>query len=340
MTVPPGDDLDDVLRRINRTVAFFDLPPAGFDPLTADPTELERFGIPPRPDRLLQPALTRFWEAMFAPPLEFLREDFSFALREVIVSDQLRVAPSVRRESSLNWSGAYVTPRDGRRFTEVHGAWVVPVVAAPSGTPATAELHSSIWIGLDGMRRYLDSSLPQIGTAQILNDPTLPPVSTTTWWQWWLRDHDYPPVTLPLVVDPGDRVMCSLHVLSDTSVKFIIINRTTNQIFPPFTMPSPTTDPPAFIQVNVSGATAEWIVERPTSVDTGEIYELPDYGTVDVTECLAVSAHVPPGPGQEQTLEGARLINMYKVEQNPSRRVTISVAERLTDAAVRTTYLD
>ena len=76
---------------------------------------------------------------------------------------------SGRRESSLNWSGAYVTPRNGRQFTEVHGRWEVPAVAVPSGTSGSPEFRSSIWIGLDGQRRYFDSSLPQIGTAQVLN---------------------------------------------------------------------------------------------------------------------------------------------------------------------------
>ena len=81
----------------------------------------------------------------------------------------------------------------------------------------------------------------------------------------------------------------------------------------------------------VSGATAEWIVERPTDVNTFELYELPDYRRVHFTNCFAISAVMPPGgapgSGLEQTLDGARLINMYKVERNPSRTVTISKTE-------------
>ena len=342
-TPPPQVDLPSLLSRIRREATFFPIPPEGFDPQTAKPEQLEEFGIPPRPDPKVQRELATFWKTMYALPLEFIKaspESFSFAREEIIISDKLRVAPGVGRESSLNWSGAYITPRNGQRFTEVHGAWNVPLVTAPSGMASTAELHSSIWIGLDGMRRYLDSSLPQIGTAQILNAPTLPPVSTSTWWQWWLRDHSFPPITLPLVVEPGHRVMCSLIVMSDTSVKFIIENRTSNKIFPPFTMPAPKTDPPGSIQVTVSGATAEWIVERPTNPATGELYELPDYDAVDFTNCLAVSAGVPLGPGRDQTLEGARLINMYKVERNPSRTVVISKAERLDVNRVGTAYVD
>ena len=46
--------------------------------------------------------------------------------------------------------------RNGRQFTEVHGRWEVPAVAIPSGR-ASPEFRSSIWIGLDGQRRYFNS---------------------------------------------------------------------------------------------------------------------------------------------------------------------------------------
>ena len=108
--------------------------------------------------------------------------------------------------------------------------------------------------------------------------------------------------------------MASLCVLSETRVHGIIENRTTGEILP-FTMDAPT-DRSSRMQLKVSGATAEWIVERPADEITGELYELPDYGTVPFTNCCALSAEMPvggvPGPGREQTLDGARLIRMYK----------------------------
>ena len=77
-------------------------------------------------------------------------------------------------------------------FVEIRGSWQAPVVAPP--TPGEiGEFHSSTWIGLDGQRRYLNSSLPQIGTAQYV-DVTAAATTFTTkaWWQWWLRDHFNP----------------------------------------------------------------------------------------------------------------------------------------------------
>src|SRR4030095_2575914 len=123
------------------------------------------------------PILAEFWTEMFSPPLVFTQAEFRLFADPVLVSARVLVTAIGQRESSSNWSGAYVTPRTGRRFTEVHGRWEVPAVAVPSGTIGSPEFRSSIWIGLDGQRRYFDSSLPQIGTAQFLNAPGVPPFS-------------------------------------------------------------------------------------------------------------------------------------------------------------------
>src|SRR5262249_43281738 len=148
--------------------------------------------------------LAKFWTEMFSQPLVFAEPGppLMLALR---ISDQLRMTTSGRRESSLNWSGLYITPRNGRQFTQIHGSWVVPGVSPPPGTSGGLEFRSSIWIGLDGQRRYFDSSLPQIGTAQFLNAPSDPPFSV--WCQWWLRENPltYRPIPLTLPIQQGDR---------------------------------------------------------------------------------------------------------------------------------------
>jgi hypothetical protein len=341
MIVQKRDDREALLEEIRGRIRFYLHPPAGFDPRTAEPEELWRYGIPPKPNTRELPKLAEFWTEMFTPPLMFTENTYSLMADPVLISDQLRMTATGQRESSLNWSGAYITPRNGRQFAEVHGRWEVPVVAVPSGTSGSLEFRSSIWIGLDGQRRYFDSSLPQIGTAQFLNAPSDPPFSV--WWQWWLRQNPMTnyPVSLALPILAGHRMMASLLVLNDTQVHFLIENRTTGAFFPPFTMNAPT-DTSSGIQAKVSGATAEWIVERPTDANTGELHELPDYKNVHFTDCFAISAHMPPGqppgPGLEQTLDGARLINMYKVERNPSRTVTISKAERPDVDRFETTY--
>jgi hypothetical protein len=315
-----------VEEEISKRIRFFDPPPGDFNPLTAEPEELEKYGIPPRPNARKFPALARFWTEMFSPPLKFVEAKFLFTADPVLISYRLLMTASDQRESSSNWSGAYVTPRNGRQFTGVHGRWEVPAVSVPAGTSGTPEFRSSIWIGLDGQRRYFDSSLPQIGTSQCLNSPTDPPFFV--WWQWWARNNPgtFNPAHIPLTILPGQRMMASLIVLSETQVQFLFENRTTGEIVQPFVMAAPMDS--SGMQFKVSGATAEWIVERPTNANTYEPYELPDYHEVHFSDCFATSAVMPPaqlpGPGLEETLDGARLINMYKVKRNPSRTVTIS----------------
>ena len=84
--------------------------------------------------------------------------------------------------------------------------------------------------------------------------------------------------------------------------------------------------PPIGRQAWITGATAEWITERPTDVPTDDLFELPDYDEVRFKNCFAMSGGLPwltePRPGIEQTLDGARLIRMYKVLRQPSRTVT------------------
>ena len=319
MTQQSGDRNSGLQDEFNERVHFFPQPPEGFNPLTARPEDRARYGIPPKPDPDQQPVLTRFWTEMYSLPLVF------------VAPPSLEASlPRIRREASLNWSGAYITPRNGQQFTEVHATWEIPLVAAPAGMSGSAEYRSSIWIGLDGQRRYFESSLPQLGTAQFVNAPA-PAPPFHTWCQWWLRDNPqtYDPAILSVGVAPGQRVMASLRVVNETQVHGIIENRTTGAILP-FIMDAPT-DTSSGMQLKVSGATAEWIVERPAGTRTGELYELPNYGTVHFTNCFALSAKMPvggvPGPGQEQTLDGARLIRMYKSERNPSRTVIISKAE-------------
>ena len=56
--------------------------------------------------------------------------------------------------------------------------------------------------------------------------------------------------------------MCSLIVVNRTTVRFFIKNQTTGDFLSPFDE-----RPPSAEIDKVSGATAEWILERPTHLD-------------------------------------------------------------------------
>ena len=163
------------------------LPPTGFHPLEASQEELKRLGFPKRPDPALQPAEYAFWREMFARSVQF--EAFDFDVFPVDTTRSRRFFSQLpRQQSSLNWSGAYITPRDGTVFWSIWGKFQIPTPNLPSEGLAGDKYHSSTWIGFDGQRRYYSSTLPQIGTAQNI-DPNsgVPTKSFFAWWQWWVR---------------------------------------------------------------------------------------------------------------------------------------------------------
>jgi hypothetical protein len=330
-----GEDLVALLREIRNTTYFFD-PPDDFNPLEANPDELGQYGIPPQPDAEAAPEHFKLWMKLFAPPLRFETAEFSFQAAGTRLNPRGPVAYRTRHEASANWSGAYITPKHDRMFTELFGSWYVPNPSPPAtagGLSAHDEFRSSTWIGLDGQRRYRNSSLPQIGTAQFVRVVDGQPVRTfKTWWQWWMRGQRNPPVTLSLKIRPGDLVTCSLIVVDRRTVRFFIKNRTTGIHLKPFQRNPPS---PA---LTISGATAEWVMERPTHLSSDKLYPLPQYDSLHFSDCLAIAAHAPGERGHEEMLPGARLIDMYEVREHPHRIAEISVAKREGDQEVATFF--
>jgi hypothetical protein len=52
------------------------LPPAGFDPRTASPLELRRYGLPQRPDASVRPQLAALWDKTFSRKLTYIEPTF------------------------------------------------------------------------------------------------------------------------------------------------------------------------------------------------------------------------------------------------------------------------
>jgi len=342
-TDSPGD-FAALIKVIKDSVTVFDPPPADFDPFSASPQQLQEFGFPPRPDPVRLPLLHMFWRRMFDPPTYFekfdlLSEDLTLVAN--LLTDRLRASLGgpTRRQGSLNWSGAYVTPRDGTIFNSVHGAWQVPTPQRPGPASAGSTFFSSsTWVGLDGQRRYYQSSLPQIGTGQDLDVAAVPPDQYRAWWQWWVRDLTGAGIPIPLphpVVRHGDFMMASIYAnTARDGVKFIIKNISNGQA----TMfdqaaPSPTAGNPP---LRISGATAEWIMERP-SVGS-QIQILPNYGTVLFSHCLAVAADPHGGPNVERNVEVAKRIDMREVRHNPERTAIMSITKAVDEDEFMAVY--
>ncbi|MBR0740928.1 hypothetical protein JQ581_28740 [Bradyrhizobium liaoningense] len=328
-----------IFRKIVEDSINSHLPPAGFDSLAASQEELRRLGFPRRPDAALRPAAYAAWRTMFAGPMEFSEFRLDIGPPARPVPRRILFDRSTPRQKSLNWSGAYLTPRDATVFKEVWGKFQVPTPQLPHGAAANVKYRCSTWIGFDGQRRYHRSTLPQIGTAQNI-DPATGGATTSfsAWWQWWVRDavaNAPVPLSAP-AIHAGDLIMCFMQVDSTREeVSFGISNLTTNRSVQ-FTQQAP---PKGFgRRYKVSGATAEWVTERSADPPDPTPLQLPDYGTVNFHDCGATAINLKTGVTVERSLSAARLIDMYMVEKNPDRTRKISIAKSLGASAFLTHF--
>jgi hypothetical protein len=335
-TIAPTLDLDLVKKLVGESTTSTP-PPAGFDPMTAPQAELLALGFPSRPDPGFQPAEYAIWQDMFAAPLEF--SDFAFdILPSFIAQSRGFFGQLPRLQTSGNWSGAYITPRDGTVFRTIWGRWKVPVPALPPGGVAADKYRSSTWIGFDGQRLYFKSTLPQIGTAQAINEVT-GAAEYSAWWQWWVRNDigQAVPITLTgFAIQDGNRIRCYMKVSKNRrKVFFLIKNRSTGQL-KHFVQRAPL----AYLhhRFTVTGATAEWVTERPADAPNPTPLPLPNYGTVDFRHCGASAINRDTGARVERSLSAARLIDMYIVKQNPERTAKISIAKSFDETEFFTRY--
>ena len=345
----------DVITRMMERFTGFPVPDAPFDPSKACADLLRKYGLPPRPDPVRQPLLRRTWDRGFGRPMELLSFKFNRDLVDGTKyrlfsrhADEMPVAET-RFESSSNWSGAYITANRDRQFLQMWGVWKIPgnlqLPPAPLQGPVGTPYVCSNWIGLDGQRRYLDLSLPQIGTAS-----TLEADGTTTveaWTQWWARHQvtDTPPLPIGLPVKPDQEVLCVLTALNPQTVIFVMVNLSTQ---PPTatavhaTSPRVTLPGGKAVSPNIAGATAEWIVERPRVFGKLTGYNFPDYGRTKFGLCVAVEGDDVDISswldGLPQQLDGARRIRMFEVLANPARTTFISMPRELDETSVHVKY--
>jgi Peptidase A4 family len=315
------------------------LPDSRVNLLRAGKATLESFGIPPRPDPVHQHGAFRIWKDFFGRPVTFVNAGIKLRKTKYQFSGGTGMgalsSPS-RFEKSSNWSGAYVVPNGGDMVVAMRGRWTVPkptLPPPPERAPGpNAEYACSTWIGLDGQRLYFDSSLPQIGTAQTLKvSGSGPPVAAAfAWFQWWASESCRPYIlfnNFPVAL--GDEIACLIWVTGASTVTASMLNLSTSQATL-ITATAPTETPPggAARKLIVSGATAEWIMERPTIACSTQPYWFPKYSKTKFRGCVAITGPSPGSPKNVEALEAARLIRMYDTLQNPMRTSFISMPEK------------
>ncbi len=252
-------------------------------------------------------------------------------------------------QGSNNWSGAFITARNGERFSAVTARWKVPDAGenpvAPPGVPGPDKeppsRRCSVWIGLAG-HRAVARSMPQIGTptAEIFHLDGRREVRCYAWAQWWVRGEHYGEVEFQdLVVSAGDEVVCWLALLDPRRVVMCIRNVTTGAEDSVLWRSGPKpgkgrgrdrADQAHDEAAPVQGMAAVWVVERPTVMYSDVLYPLPDFGEVEFRDCIA-GVRRPDQPFHEvvdlRALEGRRLIRMFDQRAAPWRAPRISLPE-------------
>ena len=365
--IVPESVVDDLARRFTAYAA----PKASIAAHGQTPFAMDN-GLPPKPGRDQPQALQDAWNCAFGRPpclLPFkLSADLIHEAGFRSMARQAASSPRSRRrkpnghhrsqprsalpqaasspgaghqEASSNWSGAYVSATGGRRLVQVWGFWTIPSDLRHVTDDEAAECQCANWIGFDGQRRYVDSSLPQIGTTSILHPDGA--ISAFAWAQWWARrDPLTAPAPFNLPVEPGHKVACVLSVIGPHDVVGVMLNLSAD---PPTAVafqacaPTVTLEDGRTTRPEVFGATAEWIVERPQRLGETRRYDLPDFNACQFEGCLAVAADAI-GAGRDsatsvQDLAHARLIRMLDIRPEPDRTAIIAMPERLDRATVR-----
>ncbi|MDR3530092.1 MAG: G1 family endopeptidase [Rhodopila sp.] len=346
----------DVVDRLMKQFEGFPVPTGLFDPSTARPYQLRKYGLPPKPDPYRQPLLRQVWDRGFGRPMKLQPFAFSKDVLDLLDNVQYRPIPrsldvipvgETRIETSTNWSGAYITANQDRQFLQIWGTWTIPdnlQLPPPSRQgPANIPYVCSNWIGLDGQRLYLDSSLPQIGTASTLANGI---TTAQAWTQWWARKNtNTAPLPIGLAVNPGDDVLCVLTAWDPKTVVFVMVNLShpvpvgmAIQGSPPVQLPGGKT-----VHPDIAGATAEWILERPKVVGQPTTpCNFPDYGHTKFDLCVAVEGDAVDifswSTGLSQVLRGTRLLRMFQMFFDPARTEFISMPTKLDELSVRVKY--
>jgi hypothetical protein len=363
--------------------------PPDFDPL--DPVlevgDFVRLGLPPRP---ADPAAVPLWLELIPPGLEIVapyRDGGSAGLRfrtDMMVG-AARMAEGERGDdpgnarvglpsrgrfgSSRNWSGAAIFANRGNRFIQVIGSWTVPEVGPGNGEGPWV---CSTWIGIDGLRRWM-KSMPQMGTTQVVgetgeDDNGAPLPQYFAWWQWWLlgRSIQVPVVFPGVTIAPGKKIFCCVTLLPPDqpnpgdrhNVQFFL--RVDGVGIPLAVSPPPSNDPMGKPDdpngVPAHGASAEWILERPTAlhdspngnVKEGELFPLPDFGSAGA-EGFAASLAPDPDPTVLATVQAAPIgpavnfrtplqLRMMEHRRAPSRMAVIARPVEARDGKVTVVY--
>lgn len=246
-----------------------DVPPAGFDPVTASDADLAKYHFPARPDKTTHPAEYAKWYAHMSKVknLKFIVPEFK-ALGQK--------AGTITPYSDPIWSG-YVARTTAA--TGVQADLFVPTLSS-AGQPLGTTAYSVHWVGLGG---YGENSVIQNGVGAYENVDSQGG-TTPVYFAWW---EVYPWNGITALANfnvyPGDYCYFETdYNPSNGSATFTFYDYTQSEytIFTPNNGGTP---------INFSqyyhGDYAEWISELPQSYPSGQPFPyLANFGTAQYVD--------------------------------------------------------
>jgi hypothetical protein len=248
-------------------------PPAGFDPSTATPSQLQQYGVPPQP-----PAGSAAWPAWHAM-VTGLRH-FAPAPSGLVVSSSMPFGESYGSDS--NWAGMMDWGGDSSGSTPyIHatGYWWEPHIGS---TPCSGATEAS-WAGIDGWGG--NPYLGQTGTSF-----NVPPAGNHEFWAAAVPDGV---AVVPLQATPG------FEEEADTQYQF------GNYNFWDYDFASQTGLHAVAKNAYWNGKTAEFIVER---AKLGSLTPLSNFGTSETMQGFSNDTALTGFPYENITMNNGDLL--------------------------------
>jgi hypothetical protein len=262
-----------LLSSLANAQVFYAAPPAGFDPTKASPAELDRYGLPPRPDPSKAVPYAAWLHLVTAPQTRI--ENPTVEITNIVngPARDLKVQGKIKGNvsgTSSNWSGVAIT-NPSNAFTAnnsaVYSEFVMPKMGVDNCT--YGKYYFSWWVGFDG-----DGSgdVLQAGAASTACTP-----SYVLWYEWFESGCTSSSATHPcnqtnfkgIPVTAGDWVGVEVwYTTASPQGHAYVLNYTTQKsVTIGFSQPSGT--------ATYDGNSVEWIAERPTV--GGSLADLADY---------------------------------------------------------------
>ena len=314
---------------------------------TMSDRDLKQRGYEARPDKNGDPLRYALWRDWVTHPVRIYVPDIvrSPNVLHPIMHSQGRPEACfalICPRSSNNWSGFELVnqaPTAHAPFNGVRGRWNVPIVSFPAGFDVHQEVYSSTWVGIDGDGDLGLADLAQGGTEQqvgyvFFDGVPSKPLATAYAWTELLPTQESGSLIANFDVKSGDDIEAVETIDVDHYGDQTTFTLTINN----YTQREKTTISTRLGSVSIPGKTAEWIMERPTSVPSMLLDSLPVFLPFNISNAVAywgpgpTDAPVPVlfdrGSGYNLTMvNGARALSTVSDIQGDAMRFTYRASQ-------------